>query len=309
MALSESEKAILKTLAYSDIFNFPLTKDEIWKFLISDKKVSRTSFEKALNLLSRSNNSARRVTGICLVDNYFCLDGQEATVVERVANAEYVEKKLKIAAKAAGYLSCIPSILFIGISGGLAMGDANKGDDIDFFVITKKNTIFKTRLFILCMLQLLGFRRKRLEKNPTNKICVNFLIDEKKLYFPPDKHDVYIAHEIVQIKPLFERDNTFSKFLKVNEWIRNFLPNSIGIKSEINQRVKINKILQFICSMIDFLSVEGVWRYIQIAYMKNHMREEVVTKHTMAFNPNDYRVYTLRKLRLKLRELGLLTKH
>jgi hypothetical protein len=108
------------------------------------------------------------------------------------------------------------------------LGDADKEDDIDFFIITKKDTLFKTRLLVLLALQLLGLRRKRLEKNPADKICVNFLIDETKLSFSKDKRDIYTAHEILQIKPLFFRDNIYSRFLKANTWVYNFLPNAIS---------------------------------------------------------------------------------
>lgn len=319
MALSDEQErqtsvdfvrvAILKTLIYSDIFNFPLTKDEIWKYLISDREIKHGTFDNALKtLINQDNKTDRKKAKVSFKDGYFCLSGHEASIEERKSNKKYVEAKLKIAIKAASRLSHISSILFIGLSGGLAMGDVNKSDDIDFFIITKKDALFKTRLLVLFVLQKMGFRRKRIDKNPKDKICVNFLIDEKKLFLPLDRHDIYTAHEILQIKPLFERDRIYERFLKANQWIYNFLPNANLAGGYKNQDIKKNIIYQILGYFIDFLPIERPSRHMQMAIMKKHRRGEIVTKHVMVFNPNDYRVQTLKRMRLKLREIGLLTK-
>src|SRR3989344_5162093 len=125
--------AILKSLAYSDIFDFPLTKEELWKFLISDKLIQKRLFEESLGKLIGKQVSNK--------NGYLFLSNREKIADRRKANVQEVEKKLQIAKKAASYLSYIPSILFIGLSGGLAMSDAEPSDDIDFFIITKKQKL------------------------------------------------------------------------------------------------------------------------------------------------------------------------
>ncbi len=47
-----SSSSIIKTLIYSDIFDYPLTKEEIWRFLIG--KIDKKSFEKELKSLEKS---------------------------------------------------------------------------------------------------------------------------------------------------------------------------------------------------------------------------------------------------------------
>ena len=128
-------------------------------------------------------------------------------------------------------MSHIPTIKFIGISGGLALENATKDDDIDLFIIVKKGTLFTTRFWILALLEWKKLRRKRGDRYPANKVCVNLLVDESRLLWSAKKRDLYIAHEIAQIKPLFERDNSYQKFMDSNIWIRKFLPNSQGEKS------------------------------------------------------------------------------
>ena len=48
--MGSSKESILKTLLYSDIFNYPLSKEEIWKFLISKNKEDKQIFLRCLSL-------------------------------------------------------------------------------------------------------------------------------------------------------------------------------------------------------------------------------------------------------------------
>jgi hypothetical protein len=301
MDQANSEKAIIKTILYSDIFNFPLTKDELWQFLISKKKVDKNSFERALQKLSLT---------ITQKDTFYCLNKRESIIEYRKKNIAEVQKKYRIAKSAAYYLSYIPTIYFIGISGSVAVRNVGKADDIDFFIITKKNTLFMTRVCILAVLEYLNVRRRRNEKNSANKICVNLLIEETALSWPSEKHDLFTAHEIVQMKPLFERNNMYKKFLASNIWVKKYFPNAFG--EQQNHSLQISQknyySLTVISSLIHFLGFEQVSRFIQKYYMKRHKTTEIVKNNFLAFHPKDYRLYALDLLKEKIEQFGLLTR-
>ncbi len=294
------EKSILTTIAYGDIFHFPLTREELWRFLISGKYVTRKEFADALSHLGEK---------IACRDGYYFLPGNEVIVMQRKKHLQEVRKKLQIAKKAAFYLSYIPTIKFIGISGGLALENANKEDDIDLFIIVKKGTLFTTRFWILALLEWKKLRRKRGEKNPSDKVCVNLLVDESRLVWPAKKRDLYIAHEIAQLKPLFERNGTYQKFMDSNSWIRKFLPNSqeekpifLGTHWATNYFT-----LQFFSFFLSLRPLESFMQKLQKNYMKKHRTTEIVTQVFLALHPNDYRTDTLTLLRTKCEKLGLLT--
>lgn len=282
------------TLAYSDIFNFPLTKEEIWIRLVSDRKIKREEFEKGLISLVETSV-------IELSENYYCLSGSKQNIKKRNKNSLEAEKKLSIAKKVAYYLSFIPSIKFIGISGGLATGNVDVNDDIDFFIITKKNSLFVTRFFALVMLEILRLRRTRNDKNSGNKICLNLLIDEDNLSWPEKMRDLYTAYEIIQIKPLFEKDNIFKRFFTANSWTRKYFKNNNPVIGH-SVNPKINS------SGIFMRTSELLMRSLQKYYMKKYRTTEIVSKGFIAFHPMDYRTKSMNLLRSKCRNLGLLTK-
>jgi predicted nucleotidyltransferase len=294
------QAAILKTLIYSDIFEFPLTRDELWEFLITERKIPSSSFDKTLENLKKN-----KITNL---EGYYCLKGSEKFVKTRIQNIPQIKYKLNIARKAAYFLSFIPTVLFIGISGGLAMGDVQKEDDIDLFIISKNNSIFKTRFLILIILEILGLRRTRSEKKARDKICVNYIIDETKISFSSDRHDLYTAHEIVQLKPLYERVDMYSKFIKANNWINKLIPNLNAQQKKDLNMIKKSKFTAIFNINIIYLLPEQLLRRLQIEIMKKHKTTEIVSRYVLAFNPKDYRLQTLRKMRLRLLNLGLLTK-
>lgn len=291
---SKAEEAILTTLSYSDIFSFTPTKDELWQFLISDQPIPKSAFEEACRRLAPEY--------IVLQNKYYCLRGKETLIAERHQKKRYVTQKMVLAHSVIEKLSNIPTILFIGLSGGLAVGDADEKADIDLFVIARKNTLFTTRFMILILLQLLGRRRKRGDRAGENMVCVNFLIDETELAWRKNKQDVYTAREIAQLLPMFERGTTYTKFLQANDWITTYLPNSLSKK----RRAFIHKSLKKRPFSTGLL--ERFLRFIQISYMKRAVTTEIITNHYLAFHPKDYGSETLKKLRLKMQSLGLLTK-
>ncbi|HSW88783.1 MAG TPA: hypothetical protein VLG12_06500, partial [Candidatus Saccharimonadales bacterium] len=186
-----NEQSIVKTLIYSSIFEYPLTKEELWQFAISEKPLHKQSF---FAVLSQSSITVKK-------QHLYTLNYEQALIPIRISREKIAAQKLRIARRISTILSHIPTILFIGISGSLSMANTKEEDDIDLFIITKQYSVWLTRLCILLILELLRKRRKKYETKVTNKICVNLLIEESHLAFPISLHNLYTAHEIAQVKP------------------------------------------------------------------------------------------------------------
>lgn len=293
MAYNNSEKAVLKTIIYSDIFGFPLSKEELWQFLISSKKVERQNFENALTTLR---------TKISSKNGLYCLLGNENNITTRLKNAAEVPKKMRLAKYAAYILSHIPTILFIGLSGGAAMGDVDAEDDIDVFIITKRGKLFSTRFLILILLELLGLRRSRTDYHPANKICVNLLIDETNLSWPEKKHDLYVAREIVQMKPMFDRNGTYKKFMVSNQWVKDFFPN-VHLYPVVMVKTSHYFINRLVTWLFTCWPIEYFMRYFQTVSIKRNQTREVISHQFLAFHPRDYREKILRMYEKKLKQV------
>jgi len=212
--MTETQQAILKTLAYADVFSYPLSLKELYLFLIG-KKIN----EKDLSTQLKGLKNIGKKQG------FFCLKNQEKNFNLRQKRKKDSQAKFKIAQKVAYWLKFIPWIKMVGVTGNLAMNNAQSDDDIDLLILTKKNRLWSTRLLAILITEILGIRRRAGQKEVANKICLNMFLDEVHLQIPQKEQNLFTAHEICQLKPLLSKDNFYSKFIAQNQWYQKFLPN------------------------------------------------------------------------------------
>lgn len=289
------KQAILKTLAYSDVFDYPLSFGELWRFLI-EKKIDKEQLKKELSRLSSK---------VIQRGGFYCFLGRERIVKKREKREVISSKKTRIVEKIVRFIRLIPTVRLIGVSGALAMRNAEEKDDIDLFIIAQRNRLWTTRLVLLVFLEFLGARRKREERTAADKVCLNMLVDESFLCLPKDKQDLYSAHEVVQMLPVFERFNTYKRFIQANLWVRNFLPNSLEIKILRYKDIKGTTSSNFlIAQLLNFF--ESFAKILQLWYMKKHQTTEVVSDTMLAFHPFDYRKKVLKDYNQRLRKYQII---
>lgn len=275
--MDSSKRQILDTLSYFDFFDYPLTEKELWQFTKTVK--SEKDFYK---LLEKTN--------IPKFKSYYFLKKRKSIVKKRLEKEKISKKKNKKAIKIIHWLSIFPTIDLIGISGSLAMKNSNLEDDIDIFVISQNNLVWFTRLILAAYLSILGVYRRKHEKNPKDKICLNLIIGNKNTAFLKNRQNLYTAHEIVQLAPIFQRENCYFDFINKNKWVLNFLPNSSfriqSYKIPFNRRKAL--INNFLINVFNILKLEKLARFFQWNYMKKDITIETIEDNFLAFHPINF---------------------
>ncbi|MFC1627210.1 hypothetical protein ACFL18_01475 [Patescibacteria group bacterium] len=264
--MNSLDKAILNTLIYADIFDYPLTAFEIHKYLISEKPYSKSQLQTALKKLSLIKKH----------QGFYYLKTRKSITSLRKNRTRISNQKLKIAKKAANILKIIPSIQMITITGALSMKNSSQQDDIDLMIITKSNTLWFTRLFAIFLLELFGLRRRPHNSDPdqnNNKICLNLFLDQSSLALAKNSQNLYTAHEVVQVMPIITKNNTHQQFLSANSWVLKHLPNTI-----IPHSNSVPKYTQ--PSIFETLAFK-----LQYFYMKPKITNEKITQSSAFFHP------------------------
>lgn len=286
MKISLSQ-ATLATVAYADIFSYPLTKEEIryWQIFYEDP--------------------VKLTKSIGLSAGYYFLAGRRDLVRVRQRRTGCIENKFQIAQVMADQLKILPTIRLVGVTGGLAVGNAEPADDIDLFIITAGKTLWITRLLATIIVELSGKRRHPREKEIGDSICLNMFMTEDHLALPKADRDLFAAHEVLQMKPLWERNHLYRKFLTANQWVRYFLPNAWDEKSQTAnlKSQKFNSqpgdlVLTFALYILRLF--EQPLKVLQLRYMRRHRTTEVITDSVIRFHPRDARSWVKEKLQKRL---------
>ncbi len=216
--MAEIKSEILKTLAFYDIFEYPLTPLEIHKNLGTAADFADVA--AALNELKIENK-------IIMESGYFFLAGREDLAAERKARFLISFKKLERAKKIARLFAWFPFIKFIGACNSLGYFNAAEGSDIDFFIITRRGRIWITRFLTTIPLIIFNLRPKA--GNMRDKFCLSFYVADNALDISSvalREGDPYFYHWFCWILPLYD-DGIWQKFIGANGWVKNYFPNFV----------------------------------------------------------------------------------
>lgn len=216
---SELEKAILKTLAFFDIFDYPLTLVEIYKWLYQPG--SNYQIFDISQILDLRN----LISKISTKNGFYFLRGRDIIIQTRLERYQIAEKKFKIALRSVWFLRSIAFIEMIAVCNNVGYNNGTKESDIDFFIVVKKGRLWLSRLMITLVATLLRVRRH--DKKTVDRVCLSFYISDDHLDLSDialKPTDPYLAYWFATLAPIYN-EGVYSKFIKANDWLKNYLPN------------------------------------------------------------------------------------
>ena len=296
MNLSSS---IFFTLSYGDIFQYPYTEDELFAWL-PESTWTKKAVQKQLRYLQKRKK-------ISYVAPFYCIRGHTKHRKTRLQREHGALGKWEKAVFAASLLRFIPTITLVGITGGLSNFNADKDDDIDFYIGTKPGTLWISRLLATLLMEAAGIRRRPEDKTVKDSICLNMFVSERSFMVSKKERDMFTAHEVLQMQPLWERGNAYPCFLKKNRWVSSVFPNKW---KEVMRQLKRKKNMlpqygqfQFVTHLLRFL--EKPSNSIQLWYMKKRRTSEVISDTVIRFHPHDARLRIRTLLRSNVKRYHL----
>lgn len=206
------KESVLQTLAYFDIFDHPLTKEELHRALWKRGGVELESFMGELEACV-----AKGVIGHQW--GYYFLPGREAIVETRRRRTLIVERKMKIAQHAIKKMRWIPFIRAVFVCNTLGVQIARKEGDIDICIISEKGRIWFVRFCALILFALLGMRAGR--GHTQDKICLSFYVTRDALDMSAlqlGEPDIYLVYWLNSLVPVYDPHHLYHEIQKVNQW-------------------------------------------------------------------------------------------
>jgi len=223
--------SILKVLAWFDLFNYPLTRDEIIFFL--DHKADRQEFTRALEQLMEEKMVFR-------LEEFYSLQEDAWLATRRKKGNARAEHLLAIAHRVARVMYHFPFVRGIGISGSLSKTFADENSDIDLFIITRTNRLWIARTAMHLFKKLTYLVGKQ------HWFCMNYYIDEEALQIT--ERNIFTATELITLMPVCG-NGSVSHFFQANDWAKGFYPNykeNIPLYKDNGKGYHVKKILEYL---------------------------------------------------------------
>lgn len=197
--------AIRRTLAYADIFDYPLSAQELQRYLHG---VPVTLEELRVVL-------ADGVPGVEASEGFYALAGRLWTVAER-------RRRAAISAPLTGrlrlyttLLTYLPFVRMAALTGSLSMRNVDRRRDIDVMVVTAPGRVWLGRAAVILLV--------RLARLAGDTLCPNYVVAENALEL--GDLSIYSAHELAQMVPLYGRA-VYQRLWASNPQVTHHLPNA-----------------------------------------------------------------------------------
>jgi hypothetical protein len=201
-------QSVLGALAYADLFDYPLSSEEIRRYQIA---TSYSGDEIALCLAT----SPHLQNAVSSRDGLYCLRGREATFEIRRERSEASRRVWRRAAFYARWLARMPFVRMVAITGALAVDNVASRPDIDLLVVTSEGRVWISRRLIIALV--------RFARLFGDDLCPNYIISETNLNL--EQQDLFTAHELSQMVPLYGK-KVYMQLLAHNRWALDYLPSA-----------------------------------------------------------------------------------
>ncbi len=204
------ERPILETLAYSDIFDYPLRLDELHRYLTVP--AARADITSALADLHGHVDER---------DGFYFLVGRDVIVELRKGRESLARPLFDLALRYGRVIGRLPFIRMAALTGSLALLNVLTGADFDFMLIAARGRVWTARAFALAV--------GRVARGLGHTLCPNLILSETALAWP--LHDLYSAREFCQMIPITGFDS-YHRLRAANQWTSDFLPNALDAPNE-----------------------------------------------------------------------------
>jgi len=291
-------RAVLGSIIFLDLFDYPLTTYEVWYYL--DKKFTLTDVVSVLDYLTLEKKLDKK-------NGFYFLPGREVIIDIRQRRFNYACSKIKKAKAFTKLFSFFPFIKLVAVANFIGAYNLRQGSDIDFFIITSPNRIWLSRLVSAGLAKILKLRPTGQQKK--DKICLSFYVSESSLNLKKlelENGDPYFYYWLRGLRPIHNKKNTWFNFLQANNLVLD------KIFKESNEAEQKNSLLINIKSKCNQLGMflEKIAKKIQLKIMAEPLRLAmnnsdgvVVSDQILKLYLIDNRREFVKKFNLKINEV------
>ncbi len=203
------DEAVLRTVLYADIFDYPLKPGEIHHYLMEYTATP----EIVQAALENSTWLADRVTR---VNGYVTLKDRATIGPIRDERQRRSAALWPFARRWAYTVGCLPFVRMVGLTGALAVNNSPPEDDIDLLIVTAPGRVWLARALAVGLVYLARWLDGVV-------LCPNYVLAQTAL--AQDKRDLFTAHDLAQMVPIVGHP-VYDELRAANPWLAHYLPHA-----------------------------------------------------------------------------------
>jgi hypothetical protein len=200
------ELAVLRSVIYASLFDYPLTLAQLHGTLVEVEA-------DAAQVEAWWRHSDLLQAAVEHRDGLYFPAGRSDLIDTRTRREALSRDLLDRDQRVIALVSRMPFVRMVAVSGSLAHLNAERSADLDLFVITAPHRVWSVTLSVLIVARLLGWRKR---------MCLNYVISEQALRIAPA--DLFAANQIIHLRPIVGHD-VFARLVDANPFVRKFYPN------------------------------------------------------------------------------------
>ena len=201
--------SILAAIVYADLFDYPLTLDELAHYQVGTTSLPRE--------IKSSLASHPLVTSLVAeAGGYYFLKDRPQLVKLRSGRAQASRRLWRRALRYSGWISRMPFVRMVAVTGALAVHNVGALPDIDLLVVAQEDRVWICRRALILLV--------RVARLLGDDLCPNYVLAQPNLEL--DQRDFFTAHELAQMVPVYGL-NTYHRMLEANAWAWKYLPNAL----------------------------------------------------------------------------------
>jgi hypothetical protein len=204
--LDRNELAIVRSVIYASLFDYPLTLDQLHRSLIGAALTPR-------QIRHTVDTSAAVRAVVEYRDGYFFPAGRADLIGERARREQRGAAFLRAHARALRLICALPFTRMVALSGSIAHLNLETGGDMDLFIVARGRRVWTITVAAILLTRLLGVRRV---------MCANFVMSDAHLGI--EQQDLFTANQVLHLKPLFGPE-VLEGLVAANPFVKRFYPN------------------------------------------------------------------------------------
>lgn len=285
---------VLATIIYYDIFEYPLTRLEVHKFLVNPTRlavsgrtdpISLEDVEEELEQLVNSGILGRK-------NGFYFLNRKENLYDIRMARRKIADQKWKKFLKLVKFLALAPYLRGIFSSGSMALYNTEDKSDYDVLIIARSGRLYTCRFFLWLISSFLGSRRKRYEKVAPDKLCFNHYLTDGDMELV--HQSIFNAQTYVNLKPALIKPELIYEFYAANSWLNDYVVNFEVQKELVRPSIIAPSIFIWLARIVEII-IDSTLGGVLENFLKN-LQQKRIKNNPATYQPGGRIVFNNREL-------------